>query len=210
MTVEMRERRYGGGGPSAAQIALGLLLVVAGLVWLLRSIGVFDLGWDLLLPSALILVGAALVVTARGRDHGGWVFLGVVLTLALVLTSITPISFSGGVGDRTVTPTTAADLSSEYSLTVGKQTIDLRQVNFEAGETRIVASVGIGELVLRVPDDVAVRADIQIGAGNADVFERRYSGADVEETYVSDGYDAASRRLLLDLSVGVGNIEVSR
>lgn len=209
MTVETRERRHSG-GPSAGQIALGLLLVVAGLVWLLRSIGVFHLSWDLLLPSALILVGAALVATARGRDHGGLVFLGVVLTLALVLTSITPINFSGGVGDRTVTPTTAAELRSEYALTVGKQTIDLRQVTFDAGETRIAASVGIGDLVVRVPDDVAVRATIQIGAGNADVMERRFSGANVDETYESEGYDTASRRLLLDLSVGVGNIEVSR
>lgn len=209
MTAGVRETRFRG-GPSAGQVAFGLLLVLAGLAWLLRSIGVFDLAWDLILPGALILVGGALVVTARGRDHGGLVFLGIVLTLILVATSIVPFSLSGGVGDRTVTPMTPAEVQSEYPLTIGSQKIDLRQVSFETGETHVTASVGLGELVLHVPDDVAVRAVVQIGAGNADILERHYAGVGIDDTYESDGYDSAPRRLLLDLSVGVGNIEVNR
>lgn len=198
----------GGFHPSLGQIAIGLLLVAGGLGWLLDIAGVVTFDWGLVFAGALVLVGGLLIIGARTGGYGGLFGLGIVLTLVLATMSLVNIPFEGGIGERTLRPTTVAAVQSEYSLAIGSQTIDLTQVPFEPGVTEIEAKIGMGQTTIVVPDDVGVQVHWKVGAGNVDIQGFRDNGAGLDRTYTSDNYETATKKLHLELSAGLGAIEV--
>jgi len=199
--------------PPAGRLVLGLVLVAVGVVWLLDALDVFSLSFLAVLPGALILVGLILLWGARTGRHKGLIVLGVVLMVILTIASSFDIRLRGGVGDRNERPATLADVQREYHLSVGQLTIDLRDVTFPDGRTtNLKASVGIGQLTIRLPDGsrLAVSAKGHVGAGQVMLGNRENSGLDVT---VSTGFGQITRdqpRLTLDLSVGLGQVEVTR
>jgi predicted membrane protein len=198
-------------------VILGLVLVGVGVIWLLEALDVVSFSFLAVLPAALIIVGVALIGAARTGRHSGLIVLGVVLTAILTIASSFDIRLQGGVGERTERPTALADLQREYHLSVGQLTIDLRDVTFPDGRTtNLKASVGMGQLTVRVPDGTGldVRATGHVGAGQVMLFGRQNSGLDVDLTAGSLPQGIVSRpgqaTLTLDLSVGLGQIEVTR
>lgn len=196
--------------PSIGPILLGLLLVLIGAAWLVDITGVLDVSWGLVLSVALIGVGIALILASRTGAHGGLITLGIVLTLVLAIASVVDVDLppDASVGDRTVQPATAADLQDDYAVGVGNLTLDLTDLTLPPGDTSLTASVGIGEVEVRVPDDVGVRVHWRVGLGDAEILGRERSGAGLEDTYATDNYDSAASRLDLELSTGLGSIEV--
>ena len=187
--------------------------------WLLEALDVADVPWRFLLPSVLILVGLALTLGARTGRHGGLIAFGVVLTAMVLLAGVfevlMDVPLSGGVGDRTRTPTTAAD---EYRWGVGKMTLDLRRAEGLPGQ-EIAASVVVGELVVIVPDDVPLVIDARAGLGEVNVLGASADGVDPSLECVgssrvvdcsSSGAAAGERALHLTLEVGLGKVEVQR
>jgi len=197
-------------GPAAATVLVGALLVLVGIGWLLDAGGV-GVPWRAVLPAALIAVGLACVVGAfQGRQHAMMV-VGVVLTLVLAVAAAADwdlqVPLAGGVGDRTEQPATPAQLTT-YELGVGDFLLDLQQLQVPPGTTAVQARVGIGELVVQVPDGVSVRVVARSGLGEVQVLGRQESGvANRVDTTVEAGGD---RRLALDLRVGVGQVRVER
>ena len=199
------------------RLVLGLVLVALGVVWLLEALDVVSFSLLAVLPAALILVGVVLIAGARTGRHSGLIVLGVVLTVVLTLASGFDIKLRGGAGERTERPETLADVESEYHLSAGQLTIDLRAVDFSAtGGIRVEASVGLGQLTVRVPDNAGlVVATGHAGAGQVSLFGRESSGVDVDLSARSLPAGDASfvpmqPMLTLDLSVGLGQIEVTR
>lgn len=206
-------------GPRLGHIVLGAVLVLIGVGWLIEALDVADVPWRFLLPSILILVGLALALGARTGRHGGLIAFGVVLTVLVLLAGVfevlLDIPLSGGVGDRTRTPTTAED---EYRWGVGKMTLDLRRAQGLPGE-EIAASVVVGELVVIVPDDVPLVIDARVGLGEVNVLGESADGVDPSlECYgssrdvdCSSSVTAAGELALhLTLEVGLGKVEVQR
>lgn len=206
------------GGPRLGHIVLGAVLVLIGVGWLIEALDLADVPWRLLLPAMLILVGLALTLGARSGRHGGLLAVGVVLTVLVLLAGVfevlVDIPLSGGVGDRTRTPTTAAD---EYRWGVGKMTLDLRRAQNLPGED-IAASVVIGELVVILPDDVPLVIEARAGLGEVNVLDQSADGVGVDldcsgssrTVYCSPGTEATERALHLTLEVGLGKVEVRR
>jgi hypothetical protein len=199
-------------GPAAATVLVGALLVLVGIGWLLDSGGV-AVPWRAVLPAALIAVGLATVAgSMRGRQHGLMV-IGLVLTLVLVVAVGTDwglgVTLVGGVGDRVEQPTTPADLR-EYRLAVGQLTVDLTGLQVPAGTTTVKAGVGLGELVVKAPAGVAVRLDGRSGVGQVHGLDREENGLGNRLDVRTGDFDSASRRLLLELRTGVGEIRVER
>jgi predicted membrane protein len=195
-----------------SRLILGLVLVAIGVIWLLEALDVVSFSLLAVLPGALIVVGIVLIAAARTGRHSPLIVLGVVLTVILTLASSLDIRLQGGVGERTERPVALADIQSEYRLSVGQLTIDLTSVDFSGSQnTRVTASVGIGQLEIRVPDSAQVVAVAHAGAGQVMVFGREESGFDVDLTARRPpGFDVigATGVLTLDLSVGLGQIEV--
>ncbi len=193
-------------GPSAGRLVTGLLLVLVGVVWLLNVLDVAEIRWQTVLSAAVIAIGAALLSVARRGDNDGLIGLGVGLSILLVFTAGMPnLPLMGGIGDRNLRPT--GEVESAYELGMGTLELDLTAADLSPGTTEISASVGMGELVVIVPTDVALDIDASVGAGEVDVLGEERNGIAPSLSVSESGGD---QRLVLDLSVGLGTIEVQR
>jgi predicted membrane protein len=184
-------------------------LFALGTLWLLDLIGVLAVEAEVVIPSLLVAVGVALVLGARSGPHGWLITVGVLLTVATLFSAVAPTeALRGGIGERMHDVASVGDLESQYDLGIGEFTLDLRDLSLETGRTVVVA-VGAGGLTVLVPEDLEVRIDATVSAGEIDLFDERADGLSVERSYESPGYDVEGG-LLLDLSVGAGRIEVAR
>ncbi len=197
-------------GPSPGQVVLGLVLVVAGVAWLLEVVADVDIRWDVLAALALLLVGGGLIAGARTGAHAGLVAVGVLLTLVLALGSsvgaLGDIPFSGGIGQRVERPATLAE-DVTHRLAIGELEIDLTAAELAAsGTVRVTASVALGRLVVRAPADAGLRVEAAAGAGSIKVLGEVAEGFDVDLAVTADG----SPVIELDLKIGLGELVVQR
>jgi predicted membrane protein len=100
-----------------------------------------------------------------------------------------------------------ADLKTER-LAIGDLTVDLGDLDLAGGTHELEASVGIGQLTVVVPDDVTVVLHGDVGLGAIDGLERRDDGWTPTLDQTSEG--TGGGRLVLDLEVGIGHVEVQR
>jgi len=135
------------------------------------------------------------------------VALTVVLSVAVAADWDLGAPLAGGVGDRTVRPATPAELAT-YELGAGDLLVDLRQLQVPPGTTAVEARVGVGELVVEVPDGVSFQVVASSGLGEVQVLGEQEGGvANRVDATVEAGGD---RRLELDLRVGIGQVRVER
>lgn len=187
----------------------GAVLVLIGGLWLLERTGVIEISVTAVLALATMVTGIAVMVLSRTGPHVGLIVLGSLLALVTLLTAAAPFEgFQGGVGDRTVEISSVNDIRVDYNLAMGKLTIDMREVDDLRTDSNLKASVGMGELIVLVPEGTAVSVNARIGAGQAEILGRSTDGLGVSETYQSPGFDDAGRRLTLDLRAFAGRVEV--
>ena len=199
------------------RITVAALLIVAGLMAAITNLSDWDIGPRGVLGGLLVVVGLGLVAVAfsGGRaSRGGLIALGVLLSLALALASSGPWDGSGGVGERTYRPTTAAEVRSLYEIGAGEMTVDLSAVDLsdvdEPIRTRIEHGVGDLDVVVPRSADVVVRVDQGIG----DV--RVFGGDDADGGELVPGAGSAAwtdddqAEFVLTIDMGVGDLEVSR
>jgi hypothetical protein len=199
------------GDVSPATILFGVILLMLGVLWLLDIGDIIDVTWTLVGSVTLILIGIMLIVTARRDSPEGMIFLGIVLSAVVLLGSLASWpSFEGGVGENDIAPASFEQVEAEYSWAVGSQEIDFSDVSFPEGATSVELRLGTGNIQVIIPDDVAVRVDWSIGLGNADVFDENRSGVNPGGSYQSEGFDSAETQLEIDVSLGMGSLEVRR
>lgn len=199
MTTETRRLGLG-------RLVGGLLLVVIGVLWLIEEFTDLDLPWTTLLPLILIVIGLALMYGSATRPHTGLVALGIVVTVIVVLSSaadvLFDVPFSGGVGDKAVTPTALED---EYRWAVGSMTVDLTDAALDGREIQV--SVGLGELIVIVPNGAVVQVSAAAGIGEVTVFGETQSGISPE---VNPPPPVGSPAIVITARVGIGKVEVKR
>jgi hypothetical protein len=201
--------------PEIPTVVLGAVLLVIGIAWLLDATDAANVSWRVILPGVLVVIGIGLVAGAvTGARHGGLFPAGMALTIFLTVLWVLPGdlggTLSGGVGERTETPQTVTNGRARYRLGVGQLNVDLRNLELEQGTTRIRAQVGIGQLVVRVPARTAVRAHGRSGIGNVEILDCEASGVGSDRECETDEYSSAAERLVLELEIGIGQVEVRR
>jgi phage shock protein PspC (stress-responsive transcriptional regulator) len=189
---------------------LGVLLTAGGVLGILDATDAVAVDWVLALAGSVVLIGLVVAVGAFVGRTGALAVIGLVLAAATIAAVTVELPLRGPIGERTARPLGAAALDDEYELSIGALTVDLRELELPSGTTRVQASVGIGELVVRVPDGVRVEAHAEVTAGETDVFGVRSDGWDVERAAVLDQAAGATPTLELDLEVGFGRLEVRR
>ncbi len=191
------------------QIVGGGILVLIGVLWLLERSAVIDLSVTAVLGIATTLAGLALMLLARQGAHGGLIVFGTILALVTLLTAAAPFEgFQGGIGDRTVEITSVDDIRADYNLAMGKLTLDLRQIG-DLDATGLRASVGMGELIVRIPAGAEISVETQVGAGQAEILDRFTDGVGINETYRSPGFSSEDGGLGLDLRIFAGKVVVT-
>ncbi len=185
-------------GPTLALVAMAL-----------GSLGLYDTGHDVSAAAyaalALTVVGVMLLVGSVAGRAGGLIFLGIVATIALAVTSAVDGNWSS---ERQIarTPVAAADIRDGYRLTAGQIDLDLTEVSDPQNldGRRITLDAEAGELIVRVPDDVDVDVDANIRfGGEVDIDGYTRSGNNVQlSRHLEGGTDAPQLTLELDLLVG--------
>ena len=198
-------------GPAVAQVIGGGVLVLIGSLWLLERTGTIDLSVTAVLGLATMLVGVSLMLLANRDPHGGLIVFGTILAVVTLVTAIAPFEgFQGGLGDRTHVVSSVGDIQSDYNVAAGTLTIDLREIGDWQPATPLTASVGMGELVIRLPDSVEVEVAARVGAGEVEILGRGVDGVMIDESYRTPGFEPGSEGLVLELDVFAGRVEVTR
>ena len=197
--------------PSLFAPVVGALLAASGLFGLLSVLDVYDVDLEVAFAAGVVIVGGAVAIGAMTqRRVGGLVVLGLILLASFGVAAATPVSISSGAGEKTERPLTVSALEPSYELGLGALELDLRAVTLPAGTTSVDASVGAGELVITVPEGVAVEVDAHAGVGEIDVVGERDDGIDVDRTLTLAGSGPDAPLLQLEADVGFGSIEVRR
>jgi hypothetical protein len=195
----------------AGRFVFGALVALFGVAWLLEATDVWHVPWKVVLPVTLTVLGVALLLSARARrGQGGLITLGIILTVVLAIGTVVDVPFEGGVGDRVERPRSYAELKSEYGLSIGKLTVDLSGLPTAASARTVAirARVGIGQLTIIVPEGVAPEVHATAGVGSVEVFGKQDSGLNVKVYSVPHVLGPVPYSL--DLSTGIGDIEVRR
>ena len=197
-------------------VTLAVLLIVLGVVALVDQLTDADLGPRGYLGSALLVVGAGLVVGAvTGVGRGaktGLIAVGVLLTAALALSSTVHLP-SGDVGDRTYRPLTATAVQPRYEVGLGDLTVDLSDVDLTglSGPIAVTIEAGAGDVDVLVPASADVQVTVDNGIGEAELFDQD----GVDRGFFPGTGPAAwtgddDPEFVLTISSGLGDVEVSR
>jgi phage shock protein PspC (stress-responsive transcriptional regulator) len=197
--------------PSLFAPVVGALLAASGVFGLLAVLDIYDVDLEVAFAAGVALVGGAVAIGAMTQRRVGWlVVLGLLLLAAFGAAAVTPVSISKGAGDKVERPLSAETLQPSYELGVGSLELDLGAIELPAGTTSVDASVGAGELVIRVPEDVALQIDAHAGVGEVDILGELDDGIDVDRTLTLAGSTPDAPLLRLEADVGFGAIEVRR
>jgi hypothetical protein len=194
----------------APRIVAGSALVVIGVLWLLEQTGLVDFTVTAVLALGTGVVGVGLMLLAGRGPHRGLIVFGTVLALITTITASAPLEgFQGGVGERIIEVNAAEDIRPNYNLAMGTLTLDLRDLTGLETSTAVTASVGLGELVIRVPADTAVDVRARAGAGEVAIFGRTVDGMGIDETYQTPGLVEGAEILVIKAEVFMGTVEVT-
>jgi phage shock protein PspC (stress-responsive transcriptional regulator) len=189
----------------ALGMAAGLALVSA---WATAT------GHGTVVAAVVIALGVALVAAAfatdvRRRVAPPLLILALVLGIPAGAIAAADIKFDNSVGERTYTPTVAADIPADgYKLGTGQLVVDLRQLPWKPGQT-IAASahLGLGQMIVSVPSNVCVVAHATGKAGELVVAGDVSHGIDPDVDQGSPTSNAP--RLDLDADIQLGQMVVT-
>lgn len=132
--------------------------------------------------------------------------IGVAAGALGVVAASSGVPLRGGLGDRSLAPTSAQEMHRTYRLAAGDMELDLSDVRLPEGVTRVDASVVAGHLLVRVPRHAAVSVDAHAGAGEVTVFGQRDRGHGASRSVSTE----AGRQLVVTAKAGIGDVEVVR
>ncbi len=207
-----REPQPTSGPPSPLGQIIVFLAVLA-----LGVLGTIDLAGAAVAISAylalpLAVIGLGLIVGAWYGRARWLIALGVLLSIALLIASVTERVVTNG---RSVTwrPTSIEQLDHTYTIDMGSALLDLSAVDFTGRSETIEVHVDVGDLTVILPSTVDTRVEVSVDVGNAGVFGTTWGGiGSSERTVTDDGVDGAGGggELVLRATVDVGDLEVRR
>lgn len=195
--------------PPRERSILGRLTVAVGLITL-GIMALFD-NLDLAavtfrhyVAAAMTVLGVGLLVGSLLGRARGLIVLGVVLTPVVLFSPVSEFDF----GETSVRhdPVNLAEIQPDYRLDLGTMEIDLSAIDFDGGEATVDAEVGMGELIITVPDDVAVEAYGNVGVGEVVVFGSNSGGlGDIGLRRSADGDNGT---LTVNGRTDIGRVEI--
>ncbi len=195
---------------------VGLLALVFGLAWLAAGLHLVDVSAEGALAVALLVLGGAMVVTARtdwALSRRSWPLMaGAALVLALLVASG---SAPGGgfrnlqVGSRTMAPASWAELPRRLRGSIGGTVFDLTKLTVPppAGLPLIVDGA-VGSLAVRLPAGLYVLVDGRTGLGTV-----RVDGFNVasgyRQTFTQRVGSPTDPQLTVHVNGGIGAVTIT-
>ncbi|MFD7159715.1 PspC domain-containing protein [Kribbella sp. NPDC059898] len=192
------------GVKSIVVVLTGLAIAIAALAGAATStmlvIGLATLGAGMLLGG---FVGRTL----------GLLPLGILLALGAVVSTVftaVPRNFA----DTTYTAPAGQTITatgSRYQFDAGSVSLDLTKATFAPG-AKVEVHGGVGNVVVKVPDNVDVKGQLSVGMGDASFLDQRRDGHNAQLTLDDLGVDgkAGPQQVTLNLDLKLGSIRVER
>lgn len=194
--------------PPITALVLSAIAVIGAGGFLVDAAGWADVSPTVVVALCLGAIGIGLIAGAVWGGGGGLIPLGVFTTLVLLVVAVASPAFEDGVGERDFVPVAFDDVPSEYRHGIGDLAIDLTAVEFPAGTHELNVHLGIGQVVVTVPDGVDVVVDGSLDIGELEVFDLTQDGMgnDIATRYDGDPDDEVT--LVLDVDAGIGHAVV--
>lgn len=188
------------------RLVVGAAALAIGVALLLDNVDAIKLTSRGIFAVLLAIVGLGLLIGSWwGRAR--WLIIpGVILTIALAITSLVPLHIRGGVGEVTWSPEARANVRGSYELFAGRAILDLSKVDFESDRT-VEVDVTFGELLIVVAEDQPVDARAKLLAGEMRLLGEEQEGLGIEERVQRSG-DEDLGTLEIDSEVVFGKITV--
>jgi phage shock protein PspC (stress-responsive transcriptional regulator) len=194
-------------------LTFSLVILALGAVAALDMADVVNVGVGGYFAAMLAMVGLGLVVGAWVGRARWLIALGLAFAVALgIATAAERIDTRNFGSDVVWRPTSAADLANRYELNVGSADLDLRQVDFTNQDREVAVRVNAGELRVTLPPEVDATVRTDMTAGDAQIFDTRWSGLNTPTRDITDlGADAeGGGKLRLTIRINAGTVEVHR
>ena len=189
--------------------AVAAVLLVTSALAVAENVVRVDVALGQYFGACFVALGGALVVGAWWGRARVLATLGVaVLPIALTAAFIT-VPLEGGAGDHTYRPESLGELQPAYRLVGGTMWLDLSHLRTGSQPITIAASVGIGRLVVVIPDDARVEIDARVDGGRLSLFDRDHTGTSLVDRIERAGR-AGGPSLMLTLQAGLGSVRVQR
>lgn len=167
-------------------ILFGALFLLNNLGWLAFSVGdIFRYGW----PLILVAIGV-MILLGRWGHRGDW--------------HVAP----AGLGDRRANLAGQEIRDAELKHGLGDFDVDLTGAKFPEGTARVRVELGVGDLDIFLPKDVAMHVKARAGLGKVSLFDRREDGISPVIEFTSPDYATAARKFELEATVGLGDVEI--
>lgn len=186
-------------GPSWVGLGLGLWIGCIGLFTILHDAGVTEinggavarLGWPLLLVG----IGASVLMGRRWCDWDHW----------------HKCADRHGIGDRHHARSPwVLDGDLDLSHGIGDFVLDLTTAEITEGIHRIKVGMTIGEMVIRVPDNVSVTVDAAVSIGELEVLDEERSGFGGLSIQKRVEVPGARAELQIEARLRIGELSVIR
>lgn len=90
----------------------------------------------------------------------------------------------------------------------GQQSFDFTDAKLEKGETPFTLTGLAGEIIIILPEGLAVNLYAEVKAGEIMLFQQKIEGINKEMVYETDNYDDAAHKLKLDIRLTSGSIRI--
>ncbi len=189
------------------RLVVAASLIVIGGMALLDNVNAVDPAARHYVAAGVLVVGLGLLVGAFIGRARGLIALGLLFTPVLLLLATVRVPFIGEWGERDFAPTTAGELRSMYELAGGQLILDLSDLQGVGPETPVHAQLGMGEMIVRLPNELDVAVDADVGLGALDIFGEERGGFGVDDQLTVTNSDG-NVDLVLELEVGMGVIRI--
>ena len=167
-SVSSAKRRRG--SSLFGSLTVAALLVYAGAAVILDRLDAVEMDIGVFFAIALAITGVGLFLSSFARPARGLILLGVMLSAPLLLFAGADVRWGTGIGEVRVSVADTEELADEYRHGVGRLVVDLRNLDPGRTDHSVDMSLGVGEMLVYVPDNISTTADISVGAGNIRVW----------------------------------------
>lgn len=190
------------------RLTFGVMLLALGVLALLDNIDSLPIYAEPrhYMALAVTILGLGLLVGAFAGRARWLIVVGVVLIPTLLFSPVFEYDWNSDTFDRFVAPATFEDLEGSYTFDVGNMVIDLSQLDWNGETIELDATGDIGNLEVRIPDDVAVTGIATVDIGRVSGPEGQSAG--MGSPTIEFDESGSSGAVHLDLGLSIGNIEV--
>lgn len=177
---------------------IGGLVVAVGIIFLIDSL--FDLDfWHFiwkLWPVVLIVLGIY-ILRNQGRFRGD-------------SESEDVSSDSRFFGDMNISLSGEEIRDCHYSTLMGDIKLDLSGGEYRSGETKVSVSFLIGDVRIRIPDNIPVKLSTQSLIGDIRFDDLKRDGFFQKLDHADNNYESAEKRLFISVGGVIGDLDINK